>query len=198
MDKLWLPEGHHYDLHIEHDTAEDAGEFTGGGWKFCWHITVSEWETVDAMVSTVKAKRAAPHFVIGGRKGREHPVVVQLIPLNRSARTLAHPSGPETNRANTIQVEVCATVADVLRWKRDGFEYRAFGNLARLVDRRVEIPRKMARRFSNTQRYSGAGFVKAAGHLGHMHVPGNDHVDPTTKFQGNSLIRCIESAPNDL
>jgi hypothetical protein len=198
MDKLWLPEGHHYDLHIEHGAAEDAGEFTGGGWKLCWHITVSPWNRVDGMVDTVIAKRSSPHFVIGGRPGVKHPVVVQLIPLDRAGRTLKHTLPEETNRANCVQIEVCATPASVEAFKRDGFEYMALGNLARLIERRVKIPRKLARRFVDTRRYSGPGYVKAAGHHGHMHVPGNDHIDPTTKFQGNSLLRCIANAPNDL
>lgn len=199
MNKLWLPEGHHYDLHIERDRAEDAGEFTGGGWKLCWHITVSPWESVDSMVRTVKAKRAAPHFVIGGRAGRKHPVVVQLIPLNLAGRTLKNPGPGQTNRANTIQVEVCATPASVAEWKRDGWQYKALGNLAALIDHRVDIPRTLARRFSDTRRYaSTTTYERARGHLGHMHVPGNDHIDPTTKFQGNSLIRAIRNAPNNL
>jgi hypothetical protein len=103
MDDLWLPEGHHWDLHIEHDPSEDAGSFTGGGWKLCWHTTESPWLAVDAMVATVQAKRACPHFVIGRRSGLMHPVVVQLIPLDQAGRALQNFSadGFQTNRANT-------------------------------------------------------------------------------------------------
>jgi hypothetical protein len=32
MNELWLPDGHHWDLHIElNRSGNDAGSFTGGG-----------------------------------------------------------------------------------------------------------------------------------------------------------------------
>lgn len=109
MNKLWLPEGAHHDLNIEHDRGQDAGRFTGGGWKLCWHITVSPWMSVDSMVRVLKDKNAAPHLVIGGRPGFRFPVVVQMLPFNRAGRALANTGAPgETNRANVIQVEICA------------------------------------------------------------------------------------------
>lgn len=206
MDKLWLPEGHHWSLHIEHLRASlGAGAFTGGGWKLCWHITVSPWEAVDAMAQTVIAKNAEPHFVIGGRKGLEHPVVIQLLPLNIAGRSLQHTLAPETNRANTIQVEVCAWDTDAPGRKAEDViehwpdeRYKALANLAELVAHRVDIPAKTPRLFSNPKRFTGAGFVKTKGHLGHMHVPGNDHQDPTTSFKGGTLLRHMKTAPNDL
>jgi hypothetical protein len=63
------------------------------------------------MVNVLQTKGAEPHFVIGGRPGVKHPVVVQLVALDKAGRSLAHPPGTrETNRAGdrTIQVEVCA------------------------------------------------------------------------------------------
>lgn len=196
MDALWLPEGHHWSLHVEHKPLPDAGGFTGGGWKLVWHITVSPWESVDAMWEVLRDKDAAPHFVIGGRKGREHPTVIQCIPLNRAGRALAHPSGPETNRANAIQVEICATPASVKTFK--DWHYKAFGNLAELVRHRVDVPNKCPRSFTSTKRFTGGGFVKTKGHVGHMHVPGNDHADPTTSFSGSRLCKFTASAPNEL
>lgn len=195
-DQLWLPRGHHWDLHVEHARLPDAGDFTGGGWKLVWHITVSPWETVDSMWQVLRDKDAAPHFVIGGRHGVEHPVVIQCIPLDQAARALAHPSGPETNRANAIQVEICATPASVKAFK--DWHYKALGNLAELVRHRVDVPNRCSRTFQNTKRFTGAGFVKVKGHCGHMHVPGNDHVDPTTAFSGSKLCKFTGSAPNVL
>lgn len=195
-DSLWLPRGDHWDLRIEHKQLPDAGAFTGGGWKLVWHITVSPWETVDSMWRVLRDKDAAPHFVIGGRKGVQHPVVIQCIPLDRAGRALAHPSGPETNRANAVQVEICATPETVKAFT--DWTYKALGNLAELVAHRVDIPCKAPRAFTNTQRFTPSGFVRVKGHCGHMHVPGNDHVDPTTAFQGASLCKFIQSAPNKL
>src|SRR4051812_39156353 len=100
VNPLWLPEGHHWDLHIEHAQLPDAGAFTSGAPKLIWHTTESPWESVDAMWGVLRDKDAAPHIVIGARKGLDHPVAIQCIPFNRAGRALAHPGGtPETNRA---------------------------------------------------------------------------------------------------
>lgn len=196
VDRRWLPRGHHWDLHIEHFPQIGAGTFTGGGWKLCWHITVSPWMSVDAMVSTVVAKRAEPHFVIGGRKGTEHPVVVQLLPLDEAGRSLRHTFPPQTNRANVIQVEICATPETVKGWT--DWTYKALGNLAGLIEHRVPIPTRCPRSFTNTKRFTPTGYVRVKGHHGHMHVPGNDHWDPSTAFKGETLCKFIRSAPNEL
>jgi hypothetical protein len=195
----WLPEGLHYDLHIEHRPLESAGEFTGGGNKWLWHITVSPWATVDSMWVVVRDKRASPTLIIGGRPGWKLPVVIQCMPFNRAARALAHPSGPETNRADVTQVEICANVADVPRFDENE-RYLAFANLVKLANIRMpenrEIPRRLARSFSNTERFGGQEFVDVAGHCGHMHAPKNDHGDPTTAFMGSRLMDRLENFPD--
>lgn len=112
IDKLWLPVGHHWDLHIEHshEGTRDAGAFTGGGWKLEVHITVSPWGALHEMVKVLKAKHAEPHLVLGGAPGRIHPALVQLLPFDRAGRALQNDSsdGYDTNRANVIQLEICA------------------------------------------------------------------------------------------
>jgi hypothetical protein len=194
----WLPEGHHYDLHIEHRQLEGSGPFTGGGNKWVWHTTESGWWTVDAMFQTLREKRAAPHFVIGGRSGTEHPVVIQMLPLDEAGRALAHPSGPDTNRADCIQTEICwraGVSCDFTEW-----HYKAFANLVRYANLHAvnsrEVPPQLARPFADTRRFSGQGFVDAKGHCGHMHVPGNDHTDPGTGFEGSHLIRLLDGIPS--
>lgn len=195
----WLPEGHVYDLHVEHRPLESAGPFTGGGNKWGWHITVSGWNTLDMIWGVLRDKRAAPHLIIGGRPGVKHPVVIQCIPFNQAARALAHPSGPETNRADIIQVEICANVDDVPRFDERGL-YKAFANLVKLTNIRTpntrEVPRRLARSFQNTDRFGGQQFVDEQGHCGHMHVPGNSHFDPTTEFMGGRLMDRLENIPD--
>jgi hypothetical protein len=197
--RVWLPEGYHYGLHIEHRSLETAGAFTGGGNKWVWHITVSDWATVDGMYAVLRDKRAAPHLVIGGRPGLKHPVVIQMAPLDQAGRALAHPSGPDTNRADCIQVEVCAQTWDVPHFDED-HRYRAFANLVRLtnvtVDQSRRVTHTLARKFTETSRFGGQEFVDVHGHCGHMHVPGNDHTDPTTAFQGSRLMRLLEKMPH--
>ena len=200
MNDLWLPEGHHWDLHIEHDRQEDAGAFTGGGWKLCWHTTESSWNSVDAMCDVLRSKRAAPHFVIGGRPGVEHPVVVQLLPLDRAGRALANDSsdGFQTNRANVIQVEICGRTSEIPGWP--DLMYKRLANLTELVMHRVDIPNSAPRDFSNPVRMSDSEWVAAKGYVGHCHAPDNDHVDPSRFREGFliDLVRSIRDGGYDL
>lgn len=163
-----------------------------------WHTTESPWVSVDSMFNVLRDKNAAAHFVIGGRAGTRHPVAIQMLPLNEAARTLRHPSGPETNRANCVQVEICGRAAESGDWPRD--RYKALANLVRLVNRvqpnSLEVPRTLARRFSNMNRFTGEQFVNARGHCGHQHAPGNDHVDPGSEFRGQLLMRLLKDMPN--
>lgn len=198
-EKFWLPEGHNWNLHIEHAQLEDAGQFTGGGNKWLWHTTESNWDSVDAMFGVLRDKRAAPHFVIGGRPGITHPVVIQMLPLNRAGRALANnPDGFDTNRADVIQVEICwraGLAADLREW-----HYKAFANLVRLTNITVpddrEVPRVLARRFANTTRFTDEAFVRVEGHCGHLHAPDNTHWDPGSDFRGGLLMELLGEVPN--
>jgi hypothetical protein len=207
----WLPKGYHNHLHIEHRSTPATGPFTDGKPKLLWHITVSPWERVDSMADLLIRNGDEPHFVIGGRQGVINPVVIQLLPLDQFGKSLEHPAGtPETNRANVIQVEICA--GDITQRGKPGYKdsdivdfwpmarYRALANLAYMIDRRHPIPAQMARRFVNTERLTPSGFINATGHLGHMHAPSQRtaHSDPTTAFKGSILMKYIKSAPNDL
>lgn len=196
--RAWLPRGHlsSWDLHVEHDRSDTAGagSFTGGGWKLVWHTTESSMSAVDQMVDSLHASNAEPHFVIGDERGRAHFTVVQLLPLHVAGRTLEHPRGtPETNRANCIQVEICGRAKDAHAW--DDRVYRSLAALACLIEHRVAIPRKAPRPFTATpshraQRYTGPGFVRARGHVGHEHAANqpSGHWDPG-RFRAAKLIR---------
>lgn len=206
MDKLWLPTGHHWDLHILHYRAEDAGTFTGGGHGLLWHTTESPFFRVDSMQDVLDRKRAAPHLLIGGRAGLEHPVVVQMIPFNRAGRALQNdPSdGKQTNRANKIQVEICgytdhtaAQAAGALKdWIPNWTEnrYQALANLAGLTMHRFDISNVAHYDFSNPKRLGDQQFTDADGHLGHCHAPDNTHTDPTRLREGY-LVELIDKLP---
>lgn len=270
----WLPEGHHWDLHIERNHApNDAGPFTpdSAGWKFLIHITVSPWGAVDSMVNVLNAKRAQPHLVLGGRRGLEHPVLVQLLPFDVAGRSLQNdPSdGRQTNRAKVIQLEICANPGTDFRhlagvderakaraehgtdlfalnssflgaharrnvsgeafnelslclseppddtplWSarraaigafHDGVgswtdeTYKALGNVFELVRHRVPIPNKLARKFTDTRRFTDKEFEEAEGLEGHMHAPDNTHIDPTIEFKGSRMVHFTSTAPNKL
>jgi len=134
MNDLWLPEGRHWGLNIEHRELPNAGEFTGGGHKLVWHTT--EGGGIDNMWRVLRDKNAAPHFCID--PGGGDAPVYQCIPLNRAARALEHPAGtPETNRANAIQVEIIGFAKDAKDWGH--VIYRDLGALAALIDLKDQI-----------------------------------------------------------
>jgi hypothetical protein len=160
----------------------NAGSFVGGGWKTCWHTT--EGGSMESVVRTLVEKGAEVHIVFDPKNGR----FTQMIPFNRAGRGLRHPSGPETNRANVIQVEVIgfATVAQAIKSLASprravplfgADEYRRLAALALLIEHRRPVPRH-ARAFMRPVRMGGQAFYDFAGHVGHCHVPGNDHGDP--------------------
>jgi len=189
----FLPEGHHWCLHIEHSPLEDAGGFTSGGNKLCWHSTESPWERVDLMWQVLRDKRAAAHFVIGGRHGLEHPVVKQMIPLDRAARALEHPGGPETNRARAIQIEVCGFAAQAKDWPET--TYKALANLFVLISHRVAIDNVARQDFSHPHRMGGQEWVDAKGHVDHAMCPLNTHTD-VGNLREEHLMQLIRDCPD--
>src|ERR1044072_5536291 len=114
FNKLWLPKGRHWGLVIEHRPLEDAGDFTVGSWKMVWHTT--EGFGIDAMYNTLRAKRAASHFLIDPSAGDSR--VIQMIPLNQAARALQNDMGDfhQTNKAHAIQVEIVDFARNAPNW----------------------------------------------------------------------------------
>ena|SRR5436309_1196473 len=181
---IYLPIGTHRELKISRKITE-TGPFTGGGWKLIWHTT--EGNGLATMVKVLQQKKAEPHFVIDHELGR----VVQLVRLDEYARALMHPPGtPETNRANCIQIEICGFAKQADNWSEHS--YRNLARLALLIKHRVPIPNRATHPFRiNAARLTPNGFVKAAGWLGHEHVPNNDHYDPGA-LPARHIIRLME------
>lgn len=196
MNELWLPEGHVWDLHISNDVrADDAGDFTGGGWKLCWHTTETSWDWAKVGAQYLDDARKAPHFIIGGASDAEHPYVYQLLPLNRAGRALGNDTsdGYQTNRANVIQVEICGKAA-AMSWFA---HYRALANLFTLIQHRVEIPNwTHADAGTTPRRLSDREWFLKAGHVGHNMCPDNDHTDPGTGFRWGLLQNLIGDIPD--
>lgn len=181
MNDLWLPEGHHWDLHIRwHKSSNDAGSFTGGGWKFVLHTT--EGGTVSSNDDLLHGVNT-PHFLLGKEPGRDHFTLIQFLALNRAGKTLANNTGDgyQTNRARAVQMEVVGATADIPGWSDT--MYKRLANVIELVRHRVEIPLR-APDFSKPRRMGDAEWVDYAGIVGHVHAPDNDHVDPTRLREG--------------
>lgn len=169
-DTLWHPRA-------KKVIGNDASTFTGGGFKLCLHST--EGASVDGAISAYRANNSWPHFTLGYDRATRKRILIQHIPLNRAARSLKHTLGPETNRANVIQVEIVGFAKDAAKWPPE--LYRYIHLLLLWLHRHCDIPMEAHHPFIGQHGYhrlSPTGWVKASGVVGHCHCPGNDHVDP--------------------
>ena len=151
-----------------------AGPQVGGGRKIVWHTT--EGHSASGAIAAYRAHGGWPTFTLEYvADGRSR--IYQHMGISQAARALRHPSGPETNRANAVQVEIVGFARDAPTWSRA--QYRAIARLARWIEHAWGVPRRTGVRFGTPARRMGATeFFRYAGHCGHAHVPHNDHVDP--------------------
>jgi hypothetical protein len=202
-----LPTGLHWGWHIEQDhrAGDGAGAFIEDAeWKIIHHVTVSPLERVDSMCEAVLANGVS-HIVAGFRAGTKLPVARQMLPFSVAGKSLMHPSGtPETNRARCIQIEWCS-FSDPDNAAKSGHPndwpgawteelYQAAANLCVLIGHRVPVKHVLARSFTDDTRFPATSFAHVAGHLGHMHVPNNFHVDPGHGMSSH-LMTLIHKCP---
>jgi hypothetical protein len=189
MAELWIPE------------AEDlaalgtSGIMEGGQPKVTWHVTVcpsgvkadgKHW--FDLMHRVLRSKEAEPHILwdpVTDRLG-------QYFALNRSARALANDGTRRTNGSGlvNIQIEVVAYADDFTRYWKPGPNYRALLRAIRSWGVPDFWPGGMP---CDQPSRSWTNYIKA-GHFGHVHVPGNDHVDPQVR-DGNLLLLKDDDMP---
>lgn len=156
MGALWHPRAVRR-VHI------DAGGFQGGGHKLVWHTTETQ--------NLPNYDGSAPHFTLDPVTNR----LWQHIPLNRAARALKA-GGP--NFWNGIQVELLGFARETPSWP-DG-RYRNIATLARWIEANFGVPRRRSVKFVAGVAHLPTldAFKRYEGHVGHQHVPGNDHSDP--------------------
>lgn len=147
----------------------DAGPFVKAAPKLVWHTTETKGLPTYA--------GSAPHFTFNPQTGK----LWQHIALNRSAKSLEHPSGTvETNHAHCIQVEMIGYAKETQDWSKA--DYARIAKLARWIETNASIPSACRVKFTGQAtaptRLSSAGWLAYAGHLGHQHVPSNHHWDP--------------------
>lgn len=176
MNRLWLPEGAHYDLNIYHHRGRDSGTIGSGGRKVVIHSTETPRRSCSSVAGGL-INRAEPHLVYGYDPGKRFPTVVQLLPFDRGGRALEHNFAPETNRANAVQIEVCGYAGHAYRWS-DNY-LKGLANLLALIHHRFDFPVVVPKPFRvPSTRFSPNAWVSAAGIVGHEHCPGNSHWDP--------------------
>src|SRR5205814_5229631 len=105
--------------------------------------------------------------------------VWQHLPLNVAASALMHPKGTgETNHNNAIQIEHVGTAATSVTWSPDYLD--GIAKLCRWIEDAVGVPRQCRVGFASgpASRLTWEQWNAYSGHLGHQHVPFNDHTDP--------------------
>lgn len=180
-----------------------ADDYPGDSWgdadleKCVWHTTeTTGWPGYGG-------GKSAPTFTVrmvdGRLQWRQH------FPVTMSARALQNDAGGvQTNRDRLVQVEqigTCDPVA-VARWERAGMRrdrdflvswdlpavaVEGFGHFAAWLAGQWRVPLLAVPTWKpypssygdrNGVRLAGATFDSFRGHLGHQHVPENDHGDP--------------------
>lgn len=164
--------------------GQSAGTMVGGGKKIVHHTT--EGSNAAGAIATFRTTGSWPTLTAEWTGSKLE--VYQHMPLNMAARALQHPGGTsETNRANCVQIEHVGFAADTGNWS--DARYAAIATLCRQIESLWGVPSTTANvSFSNPQRLSGPGFVAAAGHCGHEHVPNNDHTDPGVGFKIEKIL----------
>lgn len=150
------------------------GEFIPGVPKIVHHTT--EGGSYIGAYVTYRKTGALPHFTDsfeGGTYG-----VWQHLPIDVAASALKHPAhSGETNRDNAIQIEHVGFAATSSRWLPGYLD--GIGRLCRWIEQQTGCrPVASARFAAGAPRLDWASWHMSDGHLGHMHVPWNDHVDP--------------------
>lgn len=184
--------------------GESAGSHApGAGPKITHHTT--EGASAAGAIGAYRATRSWPTMTAEWTGSRLR--VFQHMPLNMAARALEHPSGPETNRANTVQIEHVGFTSNAARRAAGApaslfvgswpdARWAAIAQLCREIEAATGCrPQSLvpAGWWVSPQRLGGEAYFRGVGHHGHCHVPGNSHVDGTG-FQIAKIIASGDGA----
>lgn len=137
--------------------------------KIVWHTTEGS--------SLPPYSGSHPHFTIDLEERRLYQHV-SIRSMAYALRNLA--GGAETNRANAIQVEIIGFAGRSHLWPDSHYEQLAA--LARWIEKYAGVRRACSVRFGGAgnlpARLGAAAWNAYAGHIGHQHVPEQDHWDP--------------------
>jgi hypothetical protein len=151
-----------------------AGSLSGGGWKIAHHTT--EGDSYAGAFATYGKTGDLPHFTDTFEGGVYR--VVQHLPVDVAATALKHPKGTgETNHNNVIQIEHVGHTATSATWA-PGY-LLGIAKLSRWIEATVGVSPRAGVQFGpGAKRMTWDDWNSYSGHLGHQHVPFNDHVDP--------------------
>ncbi|MGH2741471.1 MAG: YcbK family protein [Thermoleophilaceae bacterium] len=173
---LWVPRAERLA-----NSKSAGGTYLDAPWRFVFHTI--EGEPSAQGFRTLAANHANPPHLWAMPSAN---LLLQTIPLNRSAYALARPGSIQTNRLRTIQVEVWGFAAkmvnatpEMLTWLAD----RVLAPVARLVPINLNQvsptgPGEPCYGKNSSCRMRPDEWQAYNGVCGHKNVPDNDHWDP--------------------
>jgi hypothetical protein len=169
---------------IRNQTQAGIGAFLNVPAKLVWHTTEGS--------SLPSYKGSHPHFTLD-LKNRK---LYQHIPVNSGAMALVSSAvaGVAGNAANAIQVELVgfsdasfARSVGKSAWAVENWtdaDYAQIATLSRWIEKHCGVKRQCSVKFENRSHpLSASAWLNYAGHLGHQHVTGNLHWDPSGAFK---------------
>lgn len=159
-------------------TQPGIGEYLSVPAKLVWHTTEGS--------SLPQYSGSHPHFTLNPQTG----ALYQHVPIFSGAYALRNlPGGVETNRARAIQVELIGFASQTQGWS--DVAYERIARLARWIEKHAGVERRCGVRFGGSgnlpSRLSGSAWLGYKGHIGHQHIPEQDHWDPGA-FQIDDVI----------
>lgn len=157
-----------------------GGSYLAGPWRFVFH-TIEGEPSAEAFRRLAAGHATPPHLWAMPSAD----LLLQTIPLNRSAYALARPSSTQTNRLQAVQVELWGFAAKMagaspatLDWLAD----RVLGPVARMVPINLDNVRPAGGEYcygtGSPCRMSAEEWTRFDGVCGHKDVPTNSHWDP--------------------
>jgi peptidoglycan hydrolase-like protein with peptidoglycan-binding domain len=174
MSGLWVPGAERL------STSRSGGTYLAGPWRFVFHTI--EGEPSANAFRQLAAGHANPSHLWAMPSAN---LLLQTIPLDRSAYALARPGSTQTNRLQAVQVELWGYAANMagasqatLVWLAD----RVLAPVARMVPINLDNVRPVGGEYcygtSSSCRMSADEWNRFDGVCGHKDVPDNSHWDP--------------------
>jgi uncharacterized protein YcbK (DUF882 family) len=174
-----------------------GGTYLDSPWRFVFH-TIEGEPSADGFRKLAAGHTNPPHLWAMPSAD----LLLQTIPLNRSAYALARPGSIQTNRLHAVQVEVhgfAAKMVDATQETLDWLADRLLGPVSRLVP--IDLtrilptgPGEPCYGKNSSCRMKAADWQVFNGVCGHKHVPDNDHWDPGQLDLGKIAARARANA----
>jgi hypothetical protein len=172
--ELWVPGAERV------ASSRSGGSYLAGPWRFVFH-TIEAEPSADAFRRLAASHANPPHLWAMPSAD----LLLQTIPLHRSAYALARPGSTQTNRLQAVQVELWGYAAKmagasqaVLDWLAD----RVLAPVARMVPINLDNVRPPGGEHcygtGSPCRMSADEWARFDGVCGHKDVPTNSHWDP--------------------